>query len=124
MFHDKTTSSRRDLLSLGTAAGVMSVLGAPGAAHAAVHDHESAQYSLSVKTFGAVGDAATDDTAAFQRALDAAHTEEIALRTTKVGPRDGVAGASRILGRAYLAAKMREHGVTRRMAVILAVQWH
>jgi hypothetical protein len=74
MFHHKTTSSRRDILSLGTAAGVMSMLGAPGAAHAAVHDHEAAQYSLSVKTFGAVGDAANDDTAAFQRALDAAHT--------------------------------------------------
>src|ERR1700733_7515142 len=74
MFHDKSTSSRREILSLGAAAGAMSVLGAPGVAHAAVHDHEAVQNPLSVRTFGATGDAAADDTAAFQRALDAAHT--------------------------------------------------
>src|SRR5580692_9735025 len=73
-FHDKSTSSRREILSIGAAAGVIGVLGAPGVAHGAVHDHAAAQQTLSVKTFGAAGDAATDDTAAFQRALDAAHT--------------------------------------------------
>jgi hypothetical protein len=72
-FHDKSTSSRREILSLGAATGVMGFLGAPGVAYGAAHDHETVQYSLSVRTFGAAGDAATDDTAAFQRALDAAH---------------------------------------------------
>jgi hypothetical protein len=73
-FHGKSTSSRREILSLGAAAGVMRVLGAPGVAYGAVHYHEAVQYSLSVRMFGSAGDAATDDAVAFQRALDAAHT--------------------------------------------------
>ena len=67
------TSSRRDLLSLG-AAGAMSLLGTPGAAFGAEREQGAIHDSLNVRTFGAAGDAATDDTAAFQRALDAAHT--------------------------------------------------
>jgi hypothetical protein len=70
---DGGTSSRRDLLSLGAAVGVMRVLGAPEAAYGAENGKEAAQSSLNVRTFGAIGDAATDDTAAFQRALDAAY---------------------------------------------------
>ena len=73
-FLDRGISSRRDILSLGGAAGMMSVLGAPGVAYGAVPGHEAAQSPLSVRSFGAAGDASTDDTAAFQRALDAAHT--------------------------------------------------
>ena len=73
-FHDRSISSRREILSLGGAAGVMSALGAPGVAYGAVPHNESAQYPLNVRSFGAAGDEATDDTAAFQRALDAAHT--------------------------------------------------
>src|ERR1022692_4885424 len=71
--HDKGTSSRRDLLSLGVATGAMKLLGTPGVAYGAEHDNEAFHRSLSVRTFGAVGDAATDDTAAFQHALDAAY---------------------------------------------------
>ncbi len=74
--HDKGTSSRRDLLSLGVATGAMKLLGAPGVAYAAEHGNEAVPSSLSVRTFGAVGDATSDDTGAFQRALDAAYKSE------------------------------------------------
>ena len=70
-FDDKSISSRRRILSMGAAAGLIGVMGAPGVAYGAVHDHEVAPAQLSVRNFGAAGDAATDDTAAFQRALDA-----------------------------------------------------
>ena len=73
-FQDKNTLSRRTIFSLSAAAGVMTALRAPAVAYGAVHDHQAVQSSLGVKTFGAAGDAATDDTAAFQHALDAAHT--------------------------------------------------
>jgi hypothetical protein len=51
----------------------MKLLGTPGVAYAAEHDNEAVQCSLNVRTFGAAGDAATDDTGAFQRALDASY---------------------------------------------------
>ena len=70
---DRGTSSRRDLLSLG-AAGAMTFLGSPRVAFAAERQHGAIHESLSVRTFGAAGDAATDNTAAFQRTLDAAYT--------------------------------------------------
>ncbi|WP_157439842.1 glycosyl hydrolase family 28-related protein [Terracidiphilus gabretensis] len=77
---DRGTSSRRDLLSLG-AAGAMGFLGRPGVAFGAERDperdpernHGAIPDSLNVKTFGSKGDATSDDTAAFQRALDAAY---------------------------------------------------
>jgi hypothetical protein len=69
---DKGTRSRRELLSLGAASGMMGLLGAPGIAHAAVNEDALAQESINVGAFGAVGDAVADDTSAFQRALDAA----------------------------------------------------
>src|SRR5580658_845304 len=70
---NKGASSRRDLLSFGAAAGVMGLMSAPETAYGAGHDDEAVHRSLSVRTFGAVGDAATDDTAAFQHALDAVY---------------------------------------------------
>jgi hypothetical protein len=70
---DNGTSSRRDLLSVGAAAGVMGLLGRPEAAYGAEHNNGAVSSSLSVRTFGAVGDAATDDTASFQRAVNAAY---------------------------------------------------
>jgi len=70
---NRGTSSRRDLLSLG-AAGAMGLLSTPGVAFGAEREQGATHDSLSVRTFGAAGDAATDDTAAFQRALDAAYT--------------------------------------------------
>jgi hypothetical protein len=62
-------ASRRQLLSLGGAAGAMALLDAPQTAVAA-HGHPG-PIAENVRDFGAAGDAASDDTAAFQRALDA-----------------------------------------------------
>jgi len=63
-------SSRRQLLSGGAVAGVMTMLGAPSPAGAATHVHPESG-AENVRNFAAVGDGVTDDTAAFQRALDA-----------------------------------------------------
>ena len=70
---NRWASSRRDLLSLG-AAGAMTLLSTPEVALGAEREQGTIHDSLNVRTFGAAGDAATDDTAAFQRTLDAAHT--------------------------------------------------
>jgi hypothetical protein len=66
------SASRRDLLSLGAAAGVAKLFDNPRVV-AAAERHESGEAMpgfRSVRSFGAVGDAATDDSAAFQRAMD------------------------------------------------------
>jgi Pectate lyase superfamily protein len=68
--HEMKLPSRRQLLSAGTAAGVMMMLDAPQQAAAAAHPHLEAM-AENVRKYGAAGDARTDDTAAFQRALDA-----------------------------------------------------
>jgi hypothetical protein len=62
-------SSRRQLLSGGAVAGVMTMLGAPAQAGGATHAHPESG-AENVRNFAAVGDGVTDDTAAFQRALD------------------------------------------------------
>jgi Pectate lyase superfamily protein len=68
-------ASRRQLLSMGAAASVVGLFEPPHVANAA--DGHGKQIVLSesqnVRSFGAVGDAAKDDTAAFQRGLDAVH---------------------------------------------------
>jgi hypothetical protein len=62
-------SSRRQLLSGGAVAGVMTMLGAPAQAGGATHVHPESG-AENVRNFAAAGDGVTDDTAAFQRALD------------------------------------------------------
>jgi pectate lyase-like protein len=64
--------SRRDLLSLGAAAGIMQVIDPPLQARAKEMPLEAPLQS-NVRNFGARGDAKTDDSAAFQKALDSAH---------------------------------------------------
>jgi hypothetical protein len=62
-------ASRRQLLSGGAAAGVMMMLDTPRPANAVTDPHPESS-AQNVRSFGAAGDAITDDTAAFQRALD------------------------------------------------------
>jgi hypothetical protein len=62
-------ASRRQLLSGGAAAGVMMMLDTPLPASAATDPHPQSG-TQNVRSFGAAGDAVTDDTASFQRALD------------------------------------------------------
>jgi hypothetical protein len=69
--HEKRPASRREWLSLGTAAGGAISLFDPQAARAAETRHPDFPVE-NVMNYGAVGDRAADDTAAFQRALDAA----------------------------------------------------
>lgn len=70
---NKNLRSRRQMLSLGAAAGAMTFLQAPEIARAAEHEHRQNHREINVKDFGAVGNASADDTAAFQHALDSAH---------------------------------------------------
>lgn len=65
-------TTRRNLLSMGAAAGMMNLLTVP-TANAAEHTPAvPLSEVINVMNFGTVADAATDNTAAFQRALDAA----------------------------------------------------
>jgi hypothetical protein len=68
-------SSRRRLLSLGATGGMMNLLGMSSMAQASESRSNSALFPemKSVVSFGARGDGSTDDTAAFQRALDSVH---------------------------------------------------
>lgn len=68
-------ASRRRLLSLGGVGGMMALMGMQGMAQVSESSHGpiSIAEAISVATFGAHGDGSTDDTAAFQHALDAAH---------------------------------------------------
>jgi len=63
-------ASRRQILSLTAAAGAAALFEPPRLGYAAQQDHLNC-CPRNVKTFGAAGDVVTDDSASFQRALDA-----------------------------------------------------
>jgi hypothetical protein len=65
------STSRRELFSAGAAAGLATLFGSSHRAYAAEHSDIPGSIWKNVRQFGAAGDAKTDDTAAFQRALDA-----------------------------------------------------
>jgi hypothetical protein len=64
--------SRRDVLLLGTAAGAAVLMDSALAAQVQRPGADDALPAIDVKSYGAVGDAREDNSAAFQRALDAA----------------------------------------------------
>lgn len=65
--------SRRELLAMGTAGGLVGCLSTPRLSAAPGYNEQAAGFEVNVRRFGAVGDGASDETAAFQRALDSAH---------------------------------------------------
>lgn len=70
--HDFQRRSRRELLSIGAAAGLSTLFDSSRHAYATERSGVPDSNCLDVRKFGAAGDAKTDDTAAFERALDAA----------------------------------------------------
>ena len=69
-----TFSSRRNLLAMGTGAGIVGVFGTPRLSAEGGKNDQSSGYVTSVRDFGARGDGISDETAAFQRALDSVHS--------------------------------------------------
>jgi Pectate lyase superfamily protein len=67
-------SSRRNLLAMGTAAGIAGLMAPHPALAAPTQDKPQSTHEANVRNFGARGDAVADDTAAFQRALDSVHS--------------------------------------------------
>lgn len=65
--------SRRSLLTTATAAGLAGIMSTPALSAAQTERSQSAVQATSVKDFGASGNGTSDETAAFQRALDSMH---------------------------------------------------
>lgn len=68
--HDFQRKSRRELLSIGASAGLSTLFGSSRYAYATERSGVSDPNRQDIRGFGVAGDARTDDTAAFQRALD------------------------------------------------------
>lgn len=67
------TPSRRQILSLGAASGAIELFGGGEHRYASAQSNPIAHHGEDVRALGAVGDGVTDDTSAFQRALDDAY---------------------------------------------------
>jgi hypothetical protein len=70
---DFRTTSRRELFPIGAGAALATLLDSPTRAYAEKHPDNLNSIWKNVKEFGAAGDAKTDDTTAFQKALDAVY---------------------------------------------------
>jgi polygalacturonase len=71
--HSLTRQSRRSLVAKGTAVGLAGPLPKPTASAVSINTEQSATCPANVKSFGARGTGTGDETAGFQRALDAMH---------------------------------------------------
>src|SRR5580658_1786023 len=71
--NEPVSQSRRDLLSKGAFAGFAGIFATSSPLSAQTQKEQPAGVEINVRSFGAAGDAISDDTAAFQRALDSVH---------------------------------------------------
>ena len=70
--NEPASQSRRNLLAKGAFAGFAGMFATPSLS-AQTQKEQPAGVEINVRSFGAAGDGISDDTAAFQRALDSVH---------------------------------------------------